>query len=261
MVFVPHDAQLGSCGYEKNTNPLHVITHPLRPSIRLMITLLTSLQSPSTFAIESDDLLKIGLAILCGGLIGAEREFRDKAAGFRTIIFICLGATLFTIFSFKIADAASADPTRITAYIVSGVGFLGAGVILRESGKVIGLTTASIVWLAAALGIGIGAGQYSLTLIATATTLIVLLCFPILERHIDAIEELRTYHVICQKNPDRFRRLEGLLQGSGLIIVRHKLMKKDDHMICIWDASGKRTQHDQVMQKLFDDEEVIELIL
>ena len=77
---------------------------------------------------DATDMLKIVLAVFFGGLIGLEREFRDKAAGFRTLIFICLGATLFTILSSQLAG--DKDPTRIAASIVSGVGFLGAGVIL-----------------------------------------------------------------------------------------------------------------------------------
>jgi putative Mg2+ transporter-C (MgtC) family protein len=85
-----------------------------------------------------DDLVKILLGVLVGGVIGVERELRDKAAGLRTLIFICVGATLFTLFSEKLAG--DNDPTRLAANIVSGVGFLGAGVILRDRGRVIGLT-------------------------------------------------------------------------------------------------------------------------
>jgi putative Mg2+ transporter-C (MgtC) family protein len=102
--------------------------------------------------LSMEDVVKIILAVAAGGLIGLEREFRDKAAGFRTLIFICMGAALFTIFSARLAGTN--DPTRIAANIVSGVGFLGAGVILREGGRVIGLTTAATIWLTAALGIG-----------------------------------------------------------------------------------------------------------
>ena len=82
----------------------------------------------------SEDFLKILLAIGVGGAVGLEREYRDKAAGFRTLIFICVGATLFAMLSSKLA--ADRDPTRIAANIVSGVGFLGAGVILRDGGRV-----------------------------------------------------------------------------------------------------------------------------
>ncbi|MCJ7512079.1 MAG: MgtC/SapB family protein [Anaerolineales bacterium] len=97
-----------------------------------------------------EDLLKLGLAVMAGGLIGIEREYRDKAAGLRTLIFICLGAALFTILSSRLAG--DNDPTRIAAGIVAGVGFLGAGVILREGGRVVGLTTAAAIWHTTALG-------------------------------------------------------------------------------------------------------------
>jgi putative Mg2+ transporter-C (MgtC) family protein len=97
------------------------------------------------------------MAVLVGGIVGAEREYQDKAAGFRTIILITLGSTLFTIFSL------SMDPgftqTRVAANIVTGIGFLGAGAIVRDGGRIAGLTTAATIWLSAALGMGIGAGQ------------------------------------------------------------------------------------------------------
>ncbi len=134
-----------------------------------------------------EDMLKVLVAVLIGGLIGAEREFHDKAAGFRTIIFICVGATLFTIFSHKIGGEG--DTARIAANIVSGVGFLGAGVILRDAGRIIGLTTASTIWLTAALGMGIGSGHYGFAAAATGIMLIVLWFFPWIEERIDAIRD------------------------------------------------------------------------
>ena len=105
----------------------------------------------------TENIIRIGFAVLIGGIIGAEREFRDKAAGFRTIILITVGSALFTIFS------ASMDPgftrTRVAANIVTGIGFLGAGAIVREHGRIGGLTTAATIWLSAALGMGVGAGE------------------------------------------------------------------------------------------------------
>ena len=100
--------------------------------------------------VTADDLVRVGLAILIGGLIGAEREYRDKAAGFRTLIFITLGSTLFTMFSARLGGPE--DPVRIAANIVTGIGFLGAGTILRGEHGVTGLTTAAAIWLSAALG-------------------------------------------------------------------------------------------------------------
>src|SRR5512146_419929 len=123
--------------------------------------------------ITYEDLIKIGLAILVGGLIGAEREDRDKAAGFRTIILITLGSTLFTIFSVKLAGPGN-DPMRVAANILTGIGFIGAGAILRGERGVVGLTTAATIWLSAALGLGIGGGEYILSLVTTALILAVL---------------------------------------------------------------------------------------
>ena len=116
-----------------------------------------------------ENIIKIGMAVLIGGIIGAEREFRDKAAGFRTIILITVGSALFTIFSM------SMDPgftrTRVAANIVTGIGFLGAGAIVREHGRIGGLTTAATIWLSAALGMGIGAGE--LIFVAVSTFIVI----------------------------------------------------------------------------------------
>ena len=137
---------------------------------------------------DADDLIKILLAIAVGGAIGFEREYRHKAAGFRTLIFICLGATLFTMWSIGLGTGAGDDGgTRIASTIVTGVGFLGAGAIIQDRGQIHGLTTAATIWLVAALGMGVGAGRYGLVLAVTATTLAILFLFPPVERWIDRL--------------------------------------------------------------------------
>lgn len=103
------------------------------------------------------DIYKAVLSIICGIILGAEREMKDKSAGLKTITVICLGSTLFSILSYKFAG--DGDPTRIASYIVSGIGFLGAGVIFKEGFNVYGLTTAGIIWIAAAIGMAIGFGE------------------------------------------------------------------------------------------------------
>ena len=103
-----------------------------------------------------ENLIKILLAAVVGGVIGAEREYQDKVAGFRTIILITLGSALFTIFSMTMDPGFTRS--RVAANIVTGIGFLGAGAIVREGGKIGGMTTAATIWLSAALGMGIGAG-------------------------------------------------------------------------------------------------------
>jgi putative Mg2+ transporter-C (MgtC) family protein len=135
------------------------------------------------------------LAAAAGGVVGLEREFRRKSAGFRTNILIAMGSALFTMLSATLAAAGGGDSTRIAAQIVTGMGFLGAGAIIRTNRDVHGLTTAATVWVNAALGMAAGGGQYHMTLIAVAITLIVLLILApferALERWADAEREVR----------------------------------------------------------------------
>ena len=138
-----------------------------------------------TAALTDTELIqRLLLAAVIGGLIGAEREMQRKSAGFRTNILIALGSALFTISSLTIAPNGG-DPTRIAAQIVTGIGFLGAGTILRNREGVHGLTTAATVWVNAALGVAAGGGQYRLTMIAGAITLGVLLVLGPIEAAIE----------------------------------------------------------------------------
>lgn len=107
---------------------------------------------------EIIDLYKALLALAGGVILGLERELKDKAAGLKTITIICLGSALFTIISEKVGGQYT-DSSRIASYIVSGIGFLGAGVIFKDGVNVSGLTTASVIWLAAAIGMSIGFGE------------------------------------------------------------------------------------------------------
>jgi putative Mg2+ transporter-C (MgtC) family protein len=124
------------------------------------------------------------LAACVGGLLGAEREVRHKSAGFRTNILIGMGSAVFTMMSIAIS-AERGDPGRIAAQIVTGIGFLGAGTILRTRNGVHGLTTAATVWVNAALGIAAGAGEYHLAVIGALITMAVLLILHPIERGIE----------------------------------------------------------------------------
>ena len=202
-----------------------------------------------------EDILKLILSIVIGGLIGAEREFHDKTAGFRTIIFICVGATLFTIFSKKLGSPGA--PFRIAANIVSGVGFLGAGVILRAKGRVVGLTTASMIWLAAAIGMGIGGGQYLFSCVTTGVVLIVLWFFPKLEEWIDNIRDTRTYEVTCNIGAKSSKQIDDIFRNSNVHVKKHKQCKNENNeMICTLITYGSPKNHDQVVEKLFTDKDV-----
>src|SRR3954470_21708351 len=128
------------------------------------------------------DLGRLALAAALGGAIGFERELRDREAGFRTHMLVCVGSALFTIVSaYGFSDFLTsgdqvirADPTRIAAQIVTGIGFLGAGAIIRQGVSIRGLTTAATLWVAAAIGMASGAGYYAGAVLGTIVTLIAL---------------------------------------------------------------------------------------
>ncbi len=98
------------------------------------------------------------VAVVCGTVVGLEREARNKPAGLRTVSLICVGSTVFTLVSILIASGVPADRGRIAAQVVTGVGFLGAGAIIRDHGAILGLTTAATIWVVSAIGVLIGAG-------------------------------------------------------------------------------------------------------
>jgi putative Mg2+ transporter-C (MgtC) family protein len=129
-------------------------------------------------------MLRLLLAAGLGAAIGVERELHHKSAGLRTNILIAVGAALFTTISIQLA-ATSGTPDRIAAQIVTGIGFLGAGAILRTGHSVHGMTTAATIWVNAAVGMAAGAGEYGMAAIATAITLVVLLVLGPLERYFE----------------------------------------------------------------------------
>ncbi len=204
-----------------------------------------------------EDVIKLLLAVAAGGLIGIEREFRDKAAGFRTLIFICAGACLFTILSVNLAP--DSDPNRIAANIVTGVGFLGAGVILREGGKVIGLTTAATIWLTAAVGMGIGGGQYLISAVMVLMAMVVLWLLPFIERRIESIRAEKRYELVCPASEEKFEALERLFVESGLTVHGRSHSKTGDQMTCSWYVIGSPKNHAALARKLFADHEIHEI--
>jgi len=155
-----------------------------------------------------DQLLRLGpefglrflTAILCGGAIGMERETTGKPAGLRTCILVCIGSMLFTVMSIELGEIFGGDGTRIAAQIVTGIGFLGAGVILRErTGGVKGVTTAAIIWLMAALGMMIGAGYLISATTVTAAIVIMVLSLRRVERYIH-LRQARDYCFVADDN-------------------------------------------------------------
>ncbi len=122
-----------------------------------------------------DILFRLLLALLFGGVIGFERERQGRAAGFRTHILVCVGACLVMCLGLYLAEQyPNSDPSRIAAHVISGIGFLGAGTILRFRVSVRGLTTAASLWTVSVIGLAVGAGFYLAALLATGAVLVTL---------------------------------------------------------------------------------------
>jgi len=136
---------------------------------------------------EIETVCQLVLAIIFGALIGLEREYKGKGAGLQTYSLVALGSCLFTIISFElfnfftIKSGISFDPSRIIQAIAIGIGFIGAGVIFRQPGGVVGLTTAAGLWTTAAIGIAVGVKFYALALVTTLAAILILAGFGALE--------------------------------------------------------------------------------
>ncbi|QIH34207.1 MgtC/SapB family protein [Sphingobacterium sp. DR205] len=206
------------------------------------------------FTVEIKDMIAMVVSILCGGAIGFEREYKNKSAGFRTIILISLGSTIFTIVS---QHGAQTDD-RISANIITGIGFIGAGVIFKDKISVHGLTTAAVIWTSAAIGMTAGIGYHALALCLTLITLGVLLMVTRVERIIAQLQKEQFLSVTFRDpNFHQIENLESVLQAKGLILERIEIAKDDDHLIVIFKVSGKKELLVEMSETLATRPEII----
>ncbi|MBC7426818.1 MAG: MgtC/SapB family protein [Bacteroidia bacterium] len=202
------------------------------------------------------DSVKLLISVVIGALLGAEREYRSKSAGFRTIILICVSATLFTILSYNIGGPGSHD--RIAANIITGIGFLGAGAIFRYNDKVSGLTTAVTIWSVSAIGMAIGAGDYNLAFIVTAVVLVVLLVFSKLEYSIEKVNKVRSYTITFSKSRS-IEVIEGTFSESKLKFKNTRLRISHTISSGTWETQGRPEAHHKLLDMLSKDEEIISI--
>ncbi len=189
------------------------------------------------FLPTDDDLLHIGISLLCGSLIGFEREYRNKSAGFRTIILICLGSTIFTI----VSKYGAGSDDRVAANIITGIGFIGAGVIFKDKFSVMGLTTASVIWTAAGIGMAAGIGYHTLAVSLTVLTIVVLSIFNKVELLLEALHLTRTVFIAFKDTElDHLTKLNDLLDEHRLRYKRKSISKRENKLSIVLEVSGKR---------------------
>lgn len=202
-----------------------------------------------------DLLARLLLAAVLGGLIGLEREISGKPAGFRTNLLICVGATLLTELSIGMARLAdptqtNADPARIAAQIVSGIGFLGAGTIIQARGSVVGLTTAATLWVVAAIGMAVGARAY---VEAVGTTILVIAALIFLGRVEDVLIRRRSermLQVTVEPDPTRVQELKELFERAGFDTRTLEVEKGREAFVASFVTSGPRARWDELYAEL-----------
>ncbi len=197
---------------------------------------------------------KFLLTILLCGIIGAEREYRSKSAGLKTMIMIGLGSALFTILSIKIG-VGSHD--RIASNIVTGIGFLGAGVIFKEDNRVTGLTTACVIWIVAAIGMAVGSGYFIQAIGVTTVVLIALLIFPYVETIADRKFTKRSYRIMKKYQKQDLDHYELIFKQHKLKPSRGKHHLADGVIVGNWDAIGSPQNHHKFVEAMLQDESII----
>lgn len=204
--------------------------------------------------ITQTEVNKFLLATLLCGLIGLEREFRGKQAGLKTMIMIGLGATLFTILSIKVGPTSQ---DRIASNIVTGIGFLGAGVIFKEDNQVKGLTTACVIWIVAAIGMAIGGGYYEQGIGVTIVVLLALLIFPYVETFVDRRYTKRTYRIVKKYENESLDSYEEYFRNSRLKLSRGKHQLSNGIISGTWTAVGSPHNHKRFVDRMLQDTQII----
>lgn len=174
-----------------------------------------------------DILIKVFLALVLGGALGLERQYHDKPAGFATNCLICLGAMLFTVLS-EFMSLQDGDPGRIAAQVVTGVGFIGAGSILRDGNKISGLTTAAGVWLVAAIGMAVGYGQYFWASVCAAAILVVQLGVRKTLTLMEFVKRYDTFYVTCDPSWKVVDKIIKQIEAQNVTILKSEVSKQDN---------------------------------
>lgn len=204
----------------------------------------------------TDDIVRLLIALLIGALIGAEREYRSKSAGLRTTILVCIGSCLFTLLSVRIGG--SGNPDRIAANIITGIGFLGAGVIFKEENRVSGITTATTIWMVAALGMAVGAGYLQAAVIATVIVLLVLIGLVYVQNKIENLNQMRNYKIVCSFQQETLRKYEVLFKEYHLRAERGKQSRVGEDITGNWLVQGSKKNHEKLVACLLQDASIKE---
>jgi putative Mg2+ transporter-C (MgtC) family protein len=226
---------------------------------------LISLGVPASLvtALKLATLGRLLLAGVLGGMVGLERELKAKPAGLRTTLLICVGAALFTELSLDLAmlatsggDALRADPARLAAQIIPGIGFIGAGAILHGRNKVSGLTTAATLWVVTAIGIAVGAGAYVEAIGTTVMVLGTLLVLGRVERVVRRRFSNRRYTAAVDSGTDAFERLVETFREGKLELRVDTMEKVGNDVEVTFRVIGPQHEHERLVKHMLHEKGV-----
>ena len=208
---------------------------------------------------EIQVIIRIIMAGVLGGLIGLERESLNKSAGFRTHILVCVGSALIMVVSQDLYQvykgATNIDPGRIAAQVVSGIGFLGAGTIMREGATVKGLTTAASLWVVAGVGLALGAGFYFPALVTTGVVFLTLIYLGKVEKLIAGLAHVVVFMVTAENRPGQLGRVGSYLGERGILILNLQMKQLSDDRKVMFEIDTKlppKTDLNEIMYELGD---------
>lgn len=205
------------------------------------------------FSYSLETTIQLVISFFIGAIIGAEREYRTKTAGLRTMIMIALGSTIFTELSITLGVNS---PDRIASNIVTGIGFLGAGVIFKDGLSISGITTATTIWITAALGMAVGAGEYFVALGGTVVVLIVLSVFEVFTNMISRSHQERGYRITIASYSDFERVLVERVQELKLGYKKERELKTPENLVIVFHLRGSEEQLDNFNSFLKQSDQV-----
>jgi len=199
---------------------------------------------PHALELVPETMLRLIVAAFLGGLIGLERQIKHRPAGLRTNMFICFGAALFTILSIQLAGEFQAERTRIAAQIIAGIGFIGAGSILRDKGGVSGITTAATIFVVASIGMACGGGFYLLATFSTALIVIALLVLGWFETRFNLRTVPMNYSIVTGKTSEEIvNEVNEIVDDCDAMMRGTRLTTHQGKVKIIFTVDGTRTEH------------------
>ena len=199
---------------------------------------------PHLPGLDPGTLLRLILAAVLGGLVGLERQYKHRPAGLRTNMFICFGAALFTVLSVHLAGDVASERTRIASQIIPGIGFIGAGSILRDKMSVTGLTTAATIFVVASIGMACGAGFYLLAVFSAALILLTLLLLGWVEQRFNLKDIAINYTMVTGKTSEEVVNEVGEIVDNCEAMLRGtRLSKFEGKVRIVFTVDATRTEH------------------